>query len=229
MKDKIKVLFVDDDTDLGNLISSAFTSLGYEMHFQNSLYGIDQVINEFSPSIIVLDVEIGQDNGIKKAREIIAEHPTIPVLFVSSHTDISNISEGISAGGLNYIRKPFDLKELETYIVRFAKKEVDADDPITSFGLYALNQLSNELYYKNNLLKSLSPLEKNALSLFLKHKNNVVSQELLINTLWGKQDAKTLEASIHNLISKLRKNLNKDKQIAIITIKNKGYLIEVRE
>ena len=97
----LKVLFVDDDTDLGNIINIGLATLGYRVHFQNSLLAINEVIDQFSPSIIVLDVEIGDDNGIEKAREITQKFPSIPILFVSSHTDISYITEGLEVGDLD--------------------------------------------------------------------------------------------------------------------------------
>lgn len=89
----LKVLFVDDDTDLGHIINIGLAKLGYRVHFQNSLLAVDEVIAQFSPSIIVLDVEIGDENGIEKAREITHKFPSIPILFASSHTDISYITE----------------------------------------------------------------------------------------------------------------------------------------
>ena len=56
MEDLIKVILVDDDTDLGNLVSMALAADGYKVHFQNSLAGIKTIIEEFNPSILVLDV-----------------------------------------------------------------------------------------------------------------------------------------------------------------------------
>lgn len=217
----IKILFVDDDIHLGNIINSGLSLLGYKVHFQNSLFAIEEVISQFSPAIIILDVEIGNDNGIKKARELIRKYPSIPVLFVSSHTDISYITEGITAGGVCYIRKPFDIKELEAYILRFAQKSIALQSIVISN--YTFNTTTNELFYNGLPIKKLSPLEKNTLLLFWENKNTLVSLDLLAKTLWGKEYSVDVEASIYNLIFKLRKLLNYDRQLSISTIKGLGY------
>jgi len=221
MIDPLKVVFVDDDADFGNLIYMGLTSLGYKVHFQTSLAGINEVITQFSPSIMLLDVEIGEENGIKKAKELIALFPSIPILFVSSHTDIDSITEGIAAGGVHYLKKPFDIKELDIYIKRFANREQTQKE--TRIGNYLLKPDTSQLFYDNHLIKKLEPLEKNALVLFWKNKNRTLSHSVLSTTLWGKTYTSDLDPSIHNLISRLRKLLDKDEQVWISTIKGEGY------
>lgn len=221
----LKVLFVDDDTDFGNIVSMGLISLGYKVHFQNTLMAIDVIITEFSPAIIVLDVEIGKENGIEKAREITQMFPTIPILFVSSHTNISYITDGLDAGGLNYLKKPFDVRELAVYIERFAKRESSIN--IITIGKYLFNTQTNKLFYEQTLLKQLSPMERNALLLFWENMNISVSLNTLSQTLWGKDFSAETEARVYNLISKLRKLFNKDKQVFIKTNKGVGYLLIV--
>src|SRR5690554_2797995 len=116
MMEPLKVLFVDDDLEFGQIITLGLTRLGHKVHFQTSLAGIDEAIVQFAPAMIVLDVEIGEDNGIDKAKELLSLFPSIPILFVSSHTDVSFVTKGIAAGGVNYLKKPFDIRELDAYI-----------------------------------------------------------------------------------------------------------------
>ncbi len=164
MEKTLKVLFVDDDIDFGKVNCMGLKSLGYEVHYQTSLAGIETVIEHFSPSIMVLDVEIGNENGIEKAREIIPLFSSIPVLFISSHTDISLVAEGLAVGGVNYMKKPFDIRELDAYIQRFAKKQTITKNII--IGNYLLNPDTNELFYNGILIKELAPLEKTVYSCY---------------------------------------------------------------
>ncbi len=220
----LKVLLVDDDIDFGKVICMGLKALGHEIHYQTTLSGIEEVIEKFSPSIIVLDVEIGEENGIEKAREIIPLFPSIPVLFVSSHIDISYIAEGISVGGVNYLKKPFDIRELDVYMQRFSKKQSISDNkPI---GKYLLHYDTNELWYDGALVKKLTPLEKNGLLLLMEHRNSPVTYDKIAKNLWGKSYIPDLEPSIHNLISKLRKIVNRDEQVMINTIKGVGYMLK---
>jgi DNA-binding response OmpR family regulator len=69
----------------------------------------------------------------------------------------------------------------------------------------------------------MAPLEKNAMILFWKNKNAPVSHDLLSKTLWGRDYTPDLDASIHNLISKLRKLLEKDEQVWIANVRGEGY------
>ncbi len=219
--EQIKVILVDDDTDLGNLISLSLSSDGYKVHYQNSLAGIEAIIQEFEPSILVLDVEVGEDDGIEKAKEIILTHPSLPILFISSHTDIESINRGISTGGVHYLRKPFEIQELEIYINRFALSETP-QEIIAAIGSYSLNFDTRELFYKHNYIKQLSPLEYNVLILLFQNKNEVIDNDTLSEKVWSKKFPDT-EASINNVISKLRKLLKNDPNVCIQTIKNRGY------
>ena len=124
----------------------ALTSLGYEVHFQNSLLGINAVIGEFNPGVIVLDVEIGKQNGIEEAENILKYYPNIPVIFISSLSQIENISKGLSAGGVCFLKKPFDIQELEAYIHRFSYD--NPQENVISIGMYSLELTNQKLIFK---------------------------------------------------------------------------------
>ncbi|WP_352422599.1 response regulator transcription factor [Proteiniphilum sp.] len=223
--DTIKIILVDDDLKFGKMQSMTLARLGYKVHFQTSLAGIEEAIRNFSPSTILLDVEIGEENGIKKAKELIVLFPDIPILFVSSHHEIDYVTEGIGAGGVHYLKKPFDIKELDVYIKRFAnKRSVTKEIPI---GNYLLNSATRQLYYDDTLLGKLQPLEKNMLVLLWKNKNEPLSNETLSNEIWGKEYTAKGDPSIMNAISKLRKFFKQDAQVRIDTIKYKGYQLTI--
>ena len=94
---KIKVIVFDDDILLGNMIVSFLKEEEMEAIFQSSLYGAVNAVLSFEPDIIVLDVEMGEDNGIEFASEIQSRGITIPILFVSSHVRGYEIAQGIEA------------------------------------------------------------------------------------------------------------------------------------
>lgn len=116
---KIKVLFIDDDIALGNVVTVALDSLGYETYYQTSLVAIRSVIKELCPDIhSYWMVEIGQKNGIEATPELRLILPDIPILFVSSHTESSFVTQALDAGGIAYLKKPFEIDELVAYIKR---------------------------------------------------------------------------------------------------------------
>jgi len=81
------------------------------------------------------------------------------------------------------------------------------------------------LWYDGALVKKLTPLEKNGLLLLMEHRNSPVAYDKIEKNLWGKSYITDLEPSIHNLISKLRKIVNRDEQVMINTIKGVGYML----
>ncbi|MDY9919288.1 MULTISPECIES: response regulator transcription factor [Proteiniphilum] len=223
MTDPIKVILVDDDTDLGNLVSTALAADGYKVHFQNSLAGINSIIEEFKPSILVLDVEIGEEDGITCAEDILKIYPSLPVLFISSHTDTKSVARGVRTGGVGYIRKPFDMEELKVFIDRFAHPGEDHSG-IQIGRDYSLNVKTRELRYRATPVKQLSPHEFETLLFFVQNRDNVISYETLSGKVWRKEYSET-EASMNNLVSRLRKILGNDPCIHIQTVKNRGYLL----
>lgn len=220
-----KVILVDDDTHLGNLISMELTLDGYKVHYQNSLTGIKGIIESFKPDILVFDVEIGEDDGIVSATDILETYPSMPILFISSHTDINSVKRGVRSGGVGYIRKPFDMEELKIYIERFALIEED-ETPINDIGSYSLNIETRDLFHNDTFIRQLSPLEFNMLQLLMQNRNNMVTYEEMSAKVWNKEYPKT-EASMNNLISKLRKLLEDDSSVCIQTVKNVGYKLVV--
>ena len=119
--DRIKVLFVDDDVALGNIVTLALESSGYEVHYQTSLVGVKTVAKEMQPDIIVLDLEIGTKNGIDAIPELKLVARETPILLVSSHLDSENLVKALEAGAVTYLKKPFEMVELQAYINRFVK------------------------------------------------------------------------------------------------------------
>lgn len=221
----IKVILVDDDTDLGDLVSSCLIDNGYGVHYQNTLFGLENIIEAFKPSILVLDVEIGLEDGITHAKNIIQKYPSVPILFISSHIETDDVTRGIISGGVGYLRKPFDMEEVCAYIERFAVP-VNSVDKI-QFGSYSLSITTRELFLKDSIEKQLSRLEFNLLHLLLENANNIVTHETIAETIWQK-DYQEIEHTLNNLISKLRKILNEDTSVDIDTIKNVGYKLKAK-
>ena len=106
--EKTKVLFVDDDIALGQVVILALRASGYAAEYCTTLVGIQGVVQEMQPDIMVLDVEIGEKNGIDAVAELKLTAPDTPILFVSSHIAGSEVARALDAGGIAYLRKLFE-------------------------------------------------------------------------------------------------------------------------
>ena len=222
--EQLKVIFIDDDINLGSFVSNVLeTEYNYCVHFQNTLTGINSTIQSFTPDIIILDVEIGNTNGIETAKNIIANHPQIPILFVSSHNEEEFITQGIAVGGNAYIPKPLSIPVLVAYIKRFtANNQVEQFLCVSD---YKLNLYTSDLFYGSNFLKKLSPFEKNALELLMKNPNKIVNKKLLVEKLWGSSNITQNTSSLQNTLSKLRELFKGNKSVRIDTVRGVGYIL----
>ncbi|WP_320019735.1 response regulator transcription factor [Labilibaculum manganireducens] len=222
--EQLKVLFVDDDLNLGSFVTTILeTDYNYKVHFQNTLLGIDTIVQTLMPDIIIMDVEIGKENGMDKAQDIIAKYPQIPLLFVSSHTEDDFITKGINIGGNAYIPKPLSIPVLVSYIQRFALKT--SLPKIIELAGYQLNLSTNKFFYKKQLIKKLSPFEKSTLAVLMEHPNETVTKEQLAEKLWNHSLETHNSASLNNILSKLRDLFKDNSSLKIRNIRGVGYMM----
>ena len=90
------------------------------VHQQNSLTCIKAVVGEFKPSIIIMDVEVGAEDGIDVMPEVYTIAPEIPIIVISSHSESNEVVRALQNGAVAYLKKPFETEELAAYIKRHA-------------------------------------------------------------------------------------------------------------
>lgn len=222
--DKIKVLFVDDDVALGNIVTLALEEAGCEMHYQTSLAGIKTVVKEVCPDIIVLDVEIGAKNGIEAIPELKLVVPETPVLIVSSHGESANVMKALDLGAVSYLKKPFEVVELLAYIRRFVKPFQPKGMKI---GLFHLKAEENLLMKGEEVVKKLSLFECKLLKMLALNLNETVTRGQLEQELWGNDTAESSEQSLNNYIARLRRYLAGDGRLELTTVQRVGYRLDL--
>lgn len=221
--DKIKVLFVDDDVALGNIVSLALEDADFEVHYQTSLAGIKTVMKELQPDVVVLDVEIGARNGIDMMPELRLVSPQTPILIVSSHVESGNVAKALEMGAVTYLKKPFEIVELVAYINRFAKPFCPKG---MKLGIFHLNAEEHLLTKGDEVVKRLSALECKLLKMLALNMNEVVAREEIERELWGEYVTESSEQSLNNYISRLRKYLAEDKRLELVTVPKVGYRLQ---
>ncbi len=220
--EKIKVLFVDDDVALGQVVLLALRNLGYVAEYCTTLLGIQSMVKEMSPDIIVLDVEIGEKNGIDAVVELKFVAPYTPILFVSSHINSSEVAKALDAGGAAYLKKPFEMEELIAYVRRYAP---DFHAKGISVGKFHLRLEDDMLMKGDDLVKHLTPFESKILKLLAQNINRTVSREEIEQVLW--QGASGSEHSLNNYMVKLRKYLAGDEAVSLEVVPKMGYMLSV--
>lgn len=199
--------------------------LGYTVHYTSSLIAITSTINEFQPSVIILDVEIGDKNGIDEASHVRELFPDIPIIIISSHVDPDYIVRALENGCMTYLKKPFTLEELTAYVNRFAT--VSGYNKTIAFGCYTLNRNYSVLFNSVTGVKfKLSAKEYDLLSLLVQYKETLVTRDVIFEIAWRDDDS--TDQILNNNISKLRKYFSTDSSVEILTEQRLGYKLTLK-
>lgn len=218
---KGKVLFIDDDIALGNIVTAALTDEGYEVHQQNSLRGVKGIISEFKLDILILDIEIGTEDGIDKMPELHLVAPDLPIIIISSHKEEKEVVRALRNNAVAYLRKSFGVGELIAYIERYIHPVAPSRITIASLELDAVTHILSQ---RGKEVKKLSKLEFALLSLLYEHCNTAVSREEIYG-LW-ENAAEVDNHSLYNLIAKLKNILSVDANVEI-SKDGDGYVLKI--
>lgn len=219
-----KILLVDDDVALGHIMVIALQAKGYQVKYVTALTGVSTIIQEWKPDILVMDVEIGDEDGIHAASHFRLFWPQLPVLFISSHVESSEVIRGMEVGGIAYLKKPFEPDELLAYIRRYTG-EISPERKMT-FGNFELSVKESALWKDGQICQHLTQFELKILLLLLERVNQVVPREVIVKTLWQK-DEHSSSQSLNNYVNRLRKYLTADPAVKLETIYGQGYRISL--
>lgn len=217
--ERTKVLFVDDDTMVGDMVTIGLRHLGFETLYISACVSICTVINEFRPNIVILDVEIGDKNGVKEAEAIHAHFPYVPIIFVSSHSEPTMIERAINLCAAAYIKKPFSIEELAAYINRYATQY---NCNMINIGDCAINCDTRELRNtKSGNVTKLSNKEFSVMQILIENRDLIVPRKDLSHIV--SNGAFSTDQMINNLINSIRAALRESDSVKIELIRGVGY------
>lgn len=224
MTETRKVIFIEDDLDLGKIICMALQSKGYEVDYANTLTCVKEMIKKESPHALILDLEVGHQNALDYLPFIRSQYPSLLILIASSHHDGEEITRCYQAGANQYVKKPYDIQELD-YLLHTLRVQTNSRVDSLSIGAYQLRTSTHELFYNQELIKALSPKEYEVLYHLAENKNQPVDRKELLQEVWQNENA---DDSLNNIISCLRKYLSAEPGISLTKIKGVGYKLEIR-
>ena len=232
----VSILIVDDDPKLGELLVRYLNE--QEMNAQVVQDGVqmDAVLAEAAFELIILDIMLPGEDGLSIARRL-RSHSSIPIIMLSARgEDIEKII-GLEVGADDYLSKPFNPRELLARIRAVLRRKVDSENSsatsvsstdnsiIHSFGPFQLNLTNNSLSHHSSSQKKhiveLTSGEFDLLEAFVKHSNQVLSRDQLIDHLKG-YERSPFDRSIDVRVTRLRKKLGNNNYIR--TIRGTGYM-----
>ena len=228
---KVKILLVEDDLNLGLIISDQLKSDGYSVSLcSNGIEGM-QRYNEGKFHLCIFDVMLPKKDGFTLARDIRKTNTEIPILFLSARGMTEDKVEGFNAGGDDYLSKPFSVEELELRIKALLKRvNINVDEKeqtIYTLGIFVFDTENQTLVSKDQV-KTLTKKEVQILKILYKYKNQVISREVILNSVWGQNDY-FVGRSLDVFITKLRKYLRDEPKILISNIHGVGFKFELSE
>ena len=217
---KTKILLLEDDVNLNETLSEFLEDSGFEVMSVYDGLEAGEKIYENSYDLFILDVNVPNINGFKLLKNLRKEGVKTPALFLTSLNSIDDVEKGYESGCDDYIRKPFELKELLLRVKALLKREFfhNLEDSIKIDENIYYDTLSNTLHVDKNKV-SLQNKEAKLLKLFLQKREQIISHEIILNTLWS-YDETPSDTALRTYIKKLRKIIGKDR---IISVKKLGY------
>ena len=218
----MNILLLEDDTILNELIEEYLEELGHKVISAYDGYEALDLLKEHNIDILLLDVGVPNLNGFEFLEYIKDIGINIPAIYITSLNSAKDIEKAFNIGCDDYIKKPFELKELEVRINHLAKR-CNLNLKEFKFKNGAIYNYHSKDIKIDNKLFSLSQKEAQILEYFIQNRNKIVSLDEISSNIWGFDSAPTY-STIRTYIKNLRKILGKD---LLTTLKGVGYKFEI--
>jgi len=216
----MKILLLEDEYSLRMSIEEFLTDLGY--HVDGFMDGEDayNAIYDKSYDLLLLDVKVPTLNGFELLEKIRVDGKTEPTIFLTSMTDLNDLKEGYRYGCCDYIRKPFDLEELELRLEQALVQMSEDDSSCIGISCGIIYDIKKAKLTIKNEEVVLRKIEQEMIEVLLKHKNSVVSMQMFQDEIWGEYvEPATIRVHLNNLRKKLPDTVIKNRR-------GQGYIIE---
>jgi len=216
----MKILLLEDEYSLRISIEEFLTDLGYAVDgFMDGEEAYNAIYDK-KYDLLLLDVKVPSLNGFELLEKIRVDGRTEPAIFLTSMTDLNDLKEGYRYGCCDYIRKPFDLEELELRLEQALVQLSDDDSSCIGIACNIVYDVKKAKLTIKNEEVVLRKIEQEMLEVLLKYKNIVVSMQMFQDEIWGEYvEPATIRVHLNNLRKKLPSTVIKNRR-------GQGYIIE---
>lgn len=216
-----QILLVEDDETLSELINEYLSEQGYDVTVCADAKAALDTAYERNFDILILDVKLPKGDGFSLLRELRRLGDDTPAIFTTSLNALQDLEIGYKSGCDDYLKKPYELKELLLRIQILIKRKFSHvnDEFIELNGGYKFYPSSKTLR-QNGQIINLSNKESELLALFLENKNALLSKEAIFEKIWNYGEEPS-ELSLRVYVKNLRRILGKD---AIVNRRGDGYI-----
>ena len=233
MATKQKILIVDDDNNIAELISLYLIKECFETRICNDGESAINTFDTFEPNLVLLDLMLPGIDGYQVCREIRTKSQ-VPIIMLSAKGEVFDKVLGLEMGADDYMEKPFDSKELVARVkavLRRYKPQVqevqESDDKVVRYPDLEINMTNYSVKYMGERV-DMPPKELELLYFLAASPNHVFTREQLLDQIWGYEyigDTRTVD--LH--IKRLREKLSDHEKWRLATIWGIGYKFEVQQ
>ena len=220
-----RVLVVDDEESLSDMVSTALRFAGYEVSTELNGYDALRSLRSEPPDVIVLDVNLPDVDGFDVCRRIRRDGVDAPIIFLTARDQPDDLRAGFQGGGDDYLTKPFSLEELSLRIealVRRNKRDSEAGHRLT-VGDVTLDEDSHQVFVAEEEVE-LSPTEFRLLRYLMLNRGRVLSKLQILDFVW-EYDFDGNVSVVETYVSYLRKKLGPAVADSIKTVRGVGYMM----
>lgn len=230
---KPKILYVEDDVNLGFVTKDNLQKRGYEITLCEDGLLASQIFQKQKFDLCILDVMLPKIDGFSLAQKFRDKDKQVPILFLTAKSMLEDKLQGLKLGGDDYISKPFSIDELVLKIEIFLKRsKVFTQDTTQENNIYQMGGYTfdfKELTLKNNVnIYNLTIREAELLRMLSINRNQVVRRESILHQVWG-EDNYYIGRSLDVFVSRLRKMFADDNNIEIENVRGVGFKFIVKE
>ena len=228
---KQKILIIDDDNDIAELISLYLTKECFETSIINDGNDAMAAFGSFSPDLVILDLMLPGKDGYQICREI-RMVSDVPIIMLSAKTETFDKVLGLELGADDYVIKPFDTKELVARVhailrrSRISRKSVAISEKVVRYPDLEINLTNYSVTYMGSRV-DMPPKELELLYFLASSPNQVFTREQLLDQIWGYEyigDTRTVD--VH--IKRLREKITDRPSWRISTVWGIGYKFEAK-
>jgi two-component system, OmpR family, response regulator len=222
----VRVLVVDDESTLAELLSMALRYEGWDVRSAGDGRAAVRTAREFRPDAVVLDVMLPDMDGLEVLRRLRGESPDVPVLFLTAKDAVEDRIAGLTAGGDDYVTKPFSLEELVARLrglMRRAGRGPTRPDAQLVVGDLTLDEDSHEVR-RDGALITLTATEFELLRYLMRNPRRVLSKSQILDRVWN-YDFGGQANVVELYISYLRKKIDAGRSPMIHTMRGAGYVL----
>jgi two-component system response regulator MtrA len=217
-----KILVIDDDQDLAEMLGIVLNGSGFEVDLINNGDGALEIFRSSDPDLVLLDVMLPGIDGVEICR-LIRKESMVPIVMLTAKGDTQDVVLGLEAGADDYMVKPFNPSELVARLKVRLRRSTSEQTTSLRIGDILIDQVAHTIHRDGKVIP-LTRLEFDLLVALAKEPGRVFTREALLSEVWGYQhatDTRLVNVHIQRLRAKIERD--PDNPEIILTVRGVGY------